>query len=327
MQPQPLVTIIIPAYNAAATVARALDSALAQTYRPIEVIVIDDGSKDATSEIVAAYRDERIRLLSLPRNQGESGAMNEGLASARGEYIAFLDADDEWLPTKLAEQVPMLRENPRATMVNCGHNRVDQSGDVAPDWGTPPPGLGKADLWRGLLAATYITKPCVVARASALREVGPFDTSLRIGADQDMWIRLAMAGEVEFIPDLLTVTHDTPGSLTKVYAAQTDQYVLTMVRRHIERRRHDLSNGEIRHILGARYTSIGRTLYRNGLVIRGAVLLIKAILLCHQVGENLWYLIVASPPARVVKKLVRGRTAMLSTSLHGRSRDTSGRRP
>src|SRR5438093_4604419 len=100
MQPQPLVTVIVPAYNAAATSARALESALAQTYRQIEVIVIDDASNDATSEIVAAYRDERIRLLRLPRNQGESGAMNEGIANARGEYVAFLDADDEWLPTK-----------------------------------------------------------------------------------------------------------------------------------------------------------------------------------------------------------------------------------
>src|SRR3954452_7696310 len=105
---QPLVTVIIPAYNAAATVARAVDSVLAQTYRPIEVIVVDDCSKDATSEIVAAYRDERIRLLHLPHNQGVSGALNEGLSIARGEYIAFLDADDEWLPTKLAKQVPVL---------------------------------------------------------------------------------------------------------------------------------------------------------------------------------------------------------------------------
>ncbi len=309
MQPEPLVTVIIPAYNAAATVARALDSVLAQTYRPIEVIVVDDGSKDATSQIVAAYRDERIRLLRLPCNQGVASAMNEGVASARGEYIAFLDADDEWLPTKLAKQLPVLRQNPKATMVNCACYGVDQSGNVAPDWGEPPPGLGKGDLWRGLLAATHIAKPCVVARASALREVGPFDTTLPTAEDQDMWIRLAMAGDVEFVPDLLTVLHDTAGSLTKVYAAQADRHVLPMVRRNIERRRHDLSNDEIRHILGVRYTSVGRNLYRNGLVVRGAVLLIKAILLRHRIGENLWYLIIASPPALVVKKLVRGWTA------------------
>jgi len=313
MQPRPLVTVIIPAYNAAATIARALDSALAQTYGPIEVIVVDDCSQDATGEIVSAYRDKRIRLLCLPRNQGGSGAMNAGIAVARGEYIAFLDADDEWLPTKLAKQVPVLRDNPRATMVNCACRGGDQSGYVAHDWVTPPPGLGKGDLWRGLLAATYIAKPCVVARASALREVGPFDASLRVGEDQDMWIRLAMAGEVEFVPDVLTVMHDTPGSLTKVYAARTDRYVLPMVRRHIERRRHDLSKDEIRHILGVRYTSVGRILYRNGVVIRGAVLLAKAILLRHQIGENLWYLIVASPIAKIVKQLGRGGTGILST--------------
>ena len=323
MPPQPLVTVIIPAYNAAATVARALDSALAQTYRPIEVIVVDDCSKDATAEIVAAYRDERIRLLRLPYNHGAGGVLNPAIAIARGEYIAFLDADDEWLPTKLARQVPVLRENPRATMVNCGCRCVDQSGNVALDPGTPPPGLGKGDLWRALLAETHIAKPCVVARASALREVGPFDATLRIGEDQDMWIRLAMAGEVEFVPDVLTVIHDTPGSVTKTYAAQTDQYVLPMVRRHIERRRHDLSNDEIRHILGVRYTSVGRTLYRNGVVIRGAVLLVKAILLRHRIGENLWYLIVASPLAQVVKKLVRDWTARLSPLFYRRRSNTS----
>ncbi len=323
MQPQPLVTVIIPAYNAAATVARALDSALAQTYRPIEVIVVDDCSKDATSAIVAAYRDERIRLLRLPRNYGAGGVLNPAIAIARGEYIAFLDADDEWLPTKLAKQVPVLRENPRATMVNCACRCVDQSGNVALDWGTPPPGLDKGDLWRALLAETHIAKPSVVARASALREVGPFDSTLRTGEDQDMWIRLAMAGDVEFVPDVLTVIYDMPGSATKTYATQTDRYLLPMVRRHIERRRHDLSKDEIRHILGVRYTSVGRTLYRNGGVIRGAVLLAKAILLRHRIGENLWYLIVASPTAQGVKKLVHDWTAMLSTSLSRRRPNTS----
>jgi hypothetical protein len=142
-----------------------------------------------------------------------------------------------------------------------------------------------------------------------------------------MWIRLAMAGEVEFVPDVLTVTHEMPGSVTKTYASQTDRYVLPMVRRHIERRRHDLSKGEIRHILGVRYTSIGRNLYRHGAVGRGAVLLAKAILLRHRIGENLWYLIVASPLAQTAKRLGRGGIAVLSTSPHGRSRNTSRRFP
>jgi glycosyltransferase involved in cell wall biosynthesis len=305
MPPQPpLVSVIIPAYNAATTIQRALDSALAQTYEPVEVIVIDDCSEDATADIVSAYRDDRIRLLRLPQNQGESGAMNAGIEVARGEYIAFLDADDEWVPEKLAIQLPVLRDNPKATMVSSGFRFVSPMRATEPCWGIPPPGVSKGDMWRAFLVASHVDKPCVIGRASALREVGPFDITLRVGADQDMWIRLAMAGEVEFVPDLLTVKHDTPGSLTKVYAIKTDQYVLPMVRRNIERRRRDLSRAEIRHILGARYASVGRDLYRNGVLIRGAFLLLRAILLGNRIGENLLYLIVASPLAQTLKKQV-----------------------
>src|SRR5437868_11083365 len=129
----PLVSIVIPAYNAAATIRRAVDSALAQTYHPIEVIVIDDCSQDATSEIMSTYADERIRFLRLPYNHGAGGALNPGIAIAKGEYIAFLDADDEWLPEKLAIQIPVLERNPRATMVNCGCRHVDLSGNTGVD--------------------------------------------------------------------------------------------------------------------------------------------------------------------------------------------------
>src|SRR6516162_596409 len=112
----PLVSVIIPAYNAERTLRRAIDSALAQDYQPIEIIVVDDGSKDATSEVAAAYLDKAVQLVQLPRNCGESGAMNTGIAVAKGEYIAFLDADDEWLPKKLTRQIAALEMNSAAIM-------------------------------------------------------------------------------------------------------------------------------------------------------------------------------------------------------------------
>jgi glycosyltransferase involved in cell wall biosynthesis len=301
---QPLVSIVIPAYNAAATIARAIDSALAQTHKTFEIIVIDDGSRDLTSEIVSAYRCDKIQLLRLARNQGESGAMNEGIAIAKGEYIAFLDADDEWKPTKLAKQVEALQNNPRATMATCGCHFVDGSGELRLEFGMPPPDFTKNEIWRSLLAATCIAKPCVTARASALRAVGPFDTSLMVAADQDMWIRLAMNGEVEFVREYLTVAHDTPGSLTKVYARKSDRFVLSMIARHLERRRRELSRNEIRRILGRRYTQLGRNLYRSGARVRGAAHMLHAMLLGNEVRENLWYFVTATGPANVLKELV-----------------------
>ena len=117
---KPFVTVLIPAYNAAETIQRAVDSALAQTYRNYEVVVVDDGSRDTTADIVTTLYGDRVRLLCLTSNQGESAAMNEGIAAAEGELIAFLDADDEWLPDKLARQVEALALNPDAVMAASG---------------------------------------------------------------------------------------------------------------------------------------------------------------------------------------------------------------
>jgi glycosyltransferase involved in cell wall biosynthesis len=299
----PLVTVLIPAFNAEATIRRAVDSALAQTYGDFEILVVDDGSRDMTSELVAAYGSEKIRLLRLACNGGESTAMNEGIAVARGQLIAFLDADDEWLPDKLAKQVAVLSRNPDAVMVSCGCRFVNAQGNVIREFGMPPPNLDKNEVWQNLLAGSFIAKPCVVARATALRSVGPFDPSLAIAADQDMWIRLAIRGPVEFVAEFLTTVHDTASSLTKVYADKIDRYVLPMIKRHVHQQRDRLPNRAVRNILGERYAAVGRNLYRTGSLVRGTSLITRAAGMGHDVRENLWYLITASPPAQVLKRL------------------------
>ena len=164
----PFVTVLIPAFNAAATIRRAIDSALAQTYHNFEVIVVDDGSRDATAEIVATYDSDRIRLLRLTHNQGVCGAMNEGIAAARGDFIAFLDADDEWLSANLATQVRALQCNPNAVMAVCGCRFVGQQGIlIRVESDVPSYAQNRAEVWRSLLAETLIAKPCVLTRASA----------------------------------------------------------------------------------------------------------------------------------------------------------------
>ena len=300
------VTVLIPAFNAAATIRRAIDSVLAQTHDNFEVIVVDDGSSDATAGIVATYDSNRIRLLRLTRNQGESAAMNEGIAAAAGDFIAFLDADDEWLPANLVTQVRALQCNPNAVMAVCGCRFVGPRGDVIRvETGIPPYAQNRAEVWRSLLAESLIAKPCVLARAEALRAVGPFDTRLAVSADQDMWIRLAMRGEVEFVDDVLTIVHDTVGSLTKVYARKSDQYLLPMVLSHVEQQRHRLSDREVRHILGVRFATTGRNLYAAGSLLRGATLILRAVWLGHGGLEALWFLATASPPAQIAKRLLR----------------------
>jgi len=301
----PLVTAVIPAFNSATTIRRAVESVLVQTYGNREIIVVDDASTDATADIVASHYGDRVRLLRSLRNQGASGATNDGIAAAKGALIAFLDADDEWLPDKLARQVAVLDSSPDVVMVASGCRFVSGSGEVGSDAGIFAFDVPPGEIWRLLLAATLIAKPCVMARTATLRTVGLFDTSLAVGEDQDMWIRLALAGGVAFVPEILTLVHDTAGSLTKLHADKADRYVLPMIRRHIEEQRHRLSRREVRGILGARYTTVGRTIYAAGSPVRGARLLLGAVFLGHCVGTNLWYLITASPALKAAKRQVR----------------------
>jgi len=294
------VTVVIPAYNAARTIRRALDSVFLQHYSQLEVVVVDDASRDDTSTVVKAYGRPEIRLLSLPQNHGES-SVNAGIEEARGEFVAFLDADDEWRPTKLHKQTAILGDNPKATFVSCGCLFVDGDGKPYREFGRLPGSVAKDQIWRILLARTCIAKPCVVARTSLLREEGGFDPCLPVAGDQDMWIRLAMKGEVEFVNELLTVAHDTPNSLTRIYARKSASYVIPMIRRRVADRRSDISDAELRQILGERYTFAGRNLYASGSVLLGAAYIARAMVLGDRPKENLWYLATASPPARLTK--------------------------
>ena len=116
----PTVSVIIPTYNRAHLLPRALESVLAQTFEDLEVLVVDDGSTDGTEAVVTGY-DDRVRYLRQPQNAGVSAARNRGLREARGEFVAFLDSDDEWFPEKLARQVERFRELPdRVGLLYCG---------------------------------------------------------------------------------------------------------------------------------------------------------------------------------------------------------------
>ena len=182
---RPLVSVIIPAYNAAATLDRAVASALSQTYRPLEVLVVDDGSTDATPQVVARLGDA-VRSVRQP-NQGVSVARNEALRRARGDLIAFLDADDEWLPEKLERQVAFLHEHPEIGLLYTLAVVVDGTGR---ERGFIPRD-GGADAYAHLYFANRIPTSTVLVRAEVLRRAGEFDPALRIAQDYDLWLRIA----------------------------------------------------------------------------------------------------------------------------------------
>ena len=200
----PLVSVIIPTYNRARQVCNAIDSVLAQAYRPIEIIVVDDGSIDDTSSAVAGYGDA-VRYLRQ-ENGGPSHARNTGIASARGEVIAFLDSDDLWYPEKLARQVEVLRGDPRIGAVDCSFFLLDRGGSTVFPVIRGPECEGNA--LEVMLLRGRCTSSTILIRTSCLREVGPFNEHLRGAEDWDLWLRLARRYRMAWISTPLTILRD-----------------------------------------------------------------------------------------------------------------------
>jgi glycosyltransferase involved in cell wall biosynthesis len=181
MNEQPLVSAVIPAFNAEAFVAEAIESALAQDYAPVEVIVVDDGSTDRTAAIASGYPIETL----MQSNRGQAAARNAGVAVARGTFVSFLDADDLWMPSKLSTQVAHLVAHPEVDYVLV---RMQRSLMPGAPW---PPGT----------PARWFTEPqpgtlpsAGLIRRTVLERIGPFDTSFRHGSDTEWQARATDAG-------------------------------------------------------------------------------------------------------------------------------------
>ena len=189
----PLVSVIMPAYNFAPYIGDAIRSALAQTFTDFEVIVVDDGSKDDTADVVRelARQDPRIQLVQQS-NRGLAGARNSALRAARGELFALLDSDDLWEPEFLAEQVAILEAQPDVDIVtgNGWYLGGTRHGNVArpyPDT-RPDPDLSSiiGDEWSVFIMSVF--------RRRVYTTVGPFDEAMRSNEDYDFWLRAAVAG-------------------------------------------------------------------------------------------------------------------------------------
>ena len=278
----PLVTVVIPAFNAAPTIRRAVNSVLRQTCDNYEIVVVDDGSHDATAEIIASEYGDQVRLLRLPGNRGESAATNEGIAAAKGELIAFLDADDEWLPDKLARQVALLQGNADTVAVSCGCRFLDSHGNVVREFGLPPPELDRQAAWQLLLARSFIAKPCVVARRSTLLEAGLFNTNLVIAEDQDMWIRLALTGSPAYVAESLVCVYGQPDNLSSLAPAEQHAHVLPMIERHLARLSGRLTRSEARRIMGERLSSMGLNACAHGDLRHGLAMMLRSALLGYR---------------------------------------------
>ena len=188
----PLISVVIPAYNSEKTIGETVRSVLAQTMDEFEIIVINDGSQDGTLEQLNEISDARLTVLSY-ENSGVAVSRNRGIAAAKGEYIAFLDADDLWVPEKLAYQYQALENVPTAAVAYSWTDYIDDEGSFLRS-GMRPSFSG--NVYQKLLTSNFLecgSNPMV--RRSAFQHVGVFDQELPPSEDWDMWLRLAKSYE------------------------------------------------------------------------------------------------------------------------------------
>ncbi len=199
--PEPFVSVVIPAYNAAAYLAETLASVRAQTYHSYELIVIDDGSSDATLEIAARYGARCLRQ----SNRGASAARNEGIRKARGQYVAFLDADDLWAPSKLERQAAFLAANPGAAWIYSDALVFDSATRRTICRIGKRIRLHRGEILLPLLLRSFIPSATPVVKRDALFEAGLFDEARerRIGEDWSLWMRIAERHPIELIGEPL----------------------------------------------------------------------------------------------------------------------------
>jgi glycosyltransferase involved in cell wall biosynthesis len=206
---KPLVSVVIATYNMARFLPLAVRSVLDQTYRQVEVLVVDDGSQDDTRALIQPLLDDRRVRYLYQENRGQAAAKNHGVREARGAYIAFLDADDLWVPEKLESQLPLFEASEKTGVVYSRIAYVDEAGRRN---GAPEYSLHRGRVSDQLLVFNFVGFGTSVVRRECFERLGHFDESMRMGIDYDLWLRFSTEYEFDYV--------DCPLLLYRLWAGQ-----------------------------------------------------------------------------------------------------------
>lgn len=260
----PRVNIIIPTYNRAPLLKHALDSVLSQTFQDFEVIVVDDGSIDNTKQLAESY--SQVCYIRLEHSGLPALVRNSGLRIAYGNYVAFLDSDDQWLPQKLERQVAVLDKYPKVGLVCSNALVLEKNRNTGQLYLRE--GQGRSGwVLKELLKDNFVITSTAVVRRSMLEQVGAFEeiTLLRALEDYDLWLRVAAVSEVYYIPEPLAIYRNSPASIraqqSRVSYWRGMLVILELLRKHlkdwgyqdplIEQVIHDQSYGYRQQLLSA----------------------------------------------------------------------------
>lgn len=263
-------SVIIPAYKAVNTIERALTSVTSQTFKPTQIIVVDDGSDDGTLKIAKSFK-EHVHNIELnifsQKNLGAGAARNRAIDAATGDWLAFLDADDEWLPQKLAISMDSITKN---NLILVSHNYFHINGRRKKPVFCNTRFEAATNPYLGLYRKGFIATSSVVVLRDAVLNVGGFDETLETAQDFDLWLKVLKEKESRFKvePDFLLNYYVTPGSITCHTTRRLD-CTLRIAKNHAPSRK-DLNH----RILNIHYEAICSTLSK-GQVFRALWFLLK----------------------------------------------------
>jgi glycosyltransferase involved in cell wall biosynthesis len=223
---RPLVSVMIGAYNAAAYLPDAIESVIAQSYRPLELIVVDDGSEDETAAIARRY-GEPVRCVSQP-NGGMAAARNRAIAEARGDYFAFLDADDRFCPDKIAQQLACFERDPDLDVV-FGHVTEFLSPDLD--------AAAAARLRRPMHDVAWPTPNLMLVRRDAFFRVGRFSTELKVGIGVDWYARAMELGLKSLVPPIVVLERRLHADNNGIRQSHQRPQYLHVLKAALDRRR------------------------------------------------------------------------------------------
>lgn len=216
---QPLVSVVIATYNMARYLDQAIDSILVQQWRPLEIIVVNDGSTDDTDAVMKKYADyPQVRYIAT-ENQGQPKAKNTGLRAARGKFIAFCDADDLWEPDKLALQMPLFSD-PKVGVVYSEISNIDEHNRRY----EKPPVYKRhvGDIKNHLLLRNFVPFGTAVIRRACVEKNGLFDEQFRMGIDWDLWLRYSLDWHFTYVPQRTYIYREWSGQMSTNYRGRYD---------------------------------------------------------------------------------------------------------
>ena len=224
------VSVIIPTFNRAHRIARAVASVLYQTFTDYEVLVVDDGSEDATSEVLQPFRS-RVKCIHHSENLGVSAARNTGISASHSPLIAFLDSDDYWLPGKLAAQVSFFSEHPEAVACQTEELWIRRGVRVNPMKKHLKP---SGEIFEPSLKLCVVSPSAVVVKRTLLEDVGVFDKDFPVCEDYDLWLRISWKYPIWLIPEPLIIKEGgAPDQLSRSIEGM-DRYRIRAIARLIK---------------------------------------------------------------------------------------------